>query len=199
MRLYTITGCGGIGKDSILSELLNKRNDLVPIVSVTSRPMRKLETEGKEYRFISNSEAKQMIDNNKFIEKRIYEVISKDGKGEQWIYGISKNSIDLYSDNTYIVIVDYNGRQELQKYLEENDCLNNLTTLYIDGSYQVRLQRYLNRESMTNPQVLEAIRRFKDDNKNVVPAKYDSDYVIKNEGKLENTVNRILNIMEEDI
>ena len=49
---------------------------------------------------------------------------------------------------------------------------------------------------MEDSDVLEAIRRFEDDNKNVLPAKEDSDYVVSNEYKINNAVNRILDIIE---
>ena len=49
---------------------------------------------------------------------------------------------------------------------------------------------------MEDSEVLEAIRRFEDDNKNVLSAKLDSDYIINNEYKIDNVVNKILDIMD---
>ena len=197
MKIYTITGCGGIGKDTILTNLLVKNRKLKPIISTTSRPMRWGEVKGVQYNFVSKEKAQEMLNNNDFIEHRIYNVIGQDNKKDTWIYGIAKDSIDLNSDNNYIVIVDYQGRKELEKYLENNNKKECLTSFYIDGSYQTRLSRYLTRGHMEDSEVLEAIRRFEDDNKNVLPAKLDSDYVINNEYKINNAVNRILDIMEE--
>lgn len=196
MKVYTITGCGGIGKDSILTNLLIKNRNLKPIISTTSRPMRHGEINGVQYNFVSKNTAKKMLNNNEFIEHREYNVIGQNGEEDTWIYGITKDSIDINSDNNYVVIVDYKGRKELERYLKENNKQDSLISIYIDGSYKTRLLRYLNRGSVKDSDVLEAIRRFEDDNINVLPAKYDSDYVVSNEYKIINAVNRILDIME---
>lgn len=197
MKIYTITGCGGIGKDSILNKLLELDKDLTGIVSVTSRPPREGEIEGINYYFKTKDEVINMLNAHDFIEHRTYNVITDKGQ-DIWVYGISKQSIKLESDYKYVVIVDYQGLKELKHYLKENDCEDSLISFYIDGSYQTRLQRYLSREDMTDNMVKEAIRRFNDDNKNVLPAREFCDYIINNEGKLENSVARILDIIESE-
>ena len=195
MKIYSITGCSSSGKNTVLDNLLIKNKKIIPIISVTSRPKRCGETE-KDYKFVTYDEAKNMLNNNEFIENRIYTVINEDGQEEQWIYGITKDSIDLNSNNTYIVIVDYKGREELRNYLKKNNKENSMVTLYLEVDYKTRIMRYLNRDNMTDNKVLECLRRFQDDNKNVLPAKEDSDYVVSNMGNVDNVVNRILDIIK---
>ena len=77
MKIHTITGCGGIGKDTILTNLLVKNRKLKPIISTTSRPQRWGEVNGVQYNFVSKEKAQEMLNNNDFIEHRIYRVDRK--------------------------------------------------------------------------------------------------------------------------
>lgn len=193
MRIYTLTGCSSNGKDKILNKLIDMNIGLTTVVSTTSRPMRVGEKQDREYHFVSDEQAQGMLKNNKFVEHRIYNVV--DGT---WIYGISKDSIDLNSDKTYIVIIDFQGLLQLESYLNANELYNNLVSIYIDCNYQNRLLRSLQREgNMNNNQVSEVVRRFSDDNEKVLPAINYCNYVINNDGNFENTINRILDIIQE--
>lgn len=195
--IYTLTGCSASGKDTILNELLKRNNHLNLIVSTTSRPPRVGEIDGITYNYVSNKQAKQMIKDNMFIEKRIYNIIDEHGKKGQWIYGITKDSIDTKSNRDYIVIIDYNGLLELEDYLSSVESVNKLTSIYIDVNKKNRLLRYIQRDDMNDNKVDECVRRFIDDDKNVLPAKDYCNFVINNDYDLENAINRILDIMEE--
>lgn len=194
MRIYTLTGCSSSGKDKILNKLIDMNIGLTPIISTTSRPMRLEEQQNREYCFVSDNEVQEMLKDNMFVEHRIYNVV--DGT---WIYGISKDSIDLTSDKTYIAITDFQGLLQLESYLNANELYNNLISIYIDCNYQNRLIRSLSREgNMNNNQVSEVVRRFSDDNQKVLPAINYCDYVVNNDDNFENTINRILGIIKEN-
>lgn len=177
-KIIALVGCSASGKDTIQSKLIEV--GVKPIVSHTSRPMRTGESDGIEYHFINKEVAKEMLLNNQFIEHRIYHVAN----GEEWLYGISKQAIESAYENgeKSVVIVDFQGLKELEKYLESKNLLNKLTSIYINTSSQIRLIRSLNREGTMNPeQVDEVIRRYNDDKKNVEPAISYCDIVIKND------------------
>ena len=194
MRIYTLTGCSASGKDRILNTLNRECMGLTPIISTTSRPMRTNEIQGREYNFVTKEQAKIILKNNDFIESRQYNVAN----GDTWIYGITKDSIQLNSYHNYIVIIDYQGLLQLEDYLCNRGYTDSLISIYIDCSYQTRLLRSLEREGkMSDEQIEEVIRRFEDDNKKVLPAKDYCNYVINNEGDFSNTINRILDIMED--
>ena len=55
--IYTITGCGGVGKDTILNKVLEEIFDLNVVISTTSRPMRQGEINGISYNFVSKQQA----------------------------------------------------------------------------------------------------------------------------------------------
>lgn len=196
MRVITLTGASSNGKDTILNKLVGMNIGLTPIISTTSRPMRVNEKQDREYHFVSKEKAEEMLKNNRFIEHRPYKVAS----GEIWHYGVCKDSIDLNSDITYIVIIDFQGLIQLEDFLCNRGYTDNLTSIYIDCSFQNRLLRSLQREGrMGNEQVDEVIRRFLDDNKKVLPALSYCDYVVNNDGNFEATMNRILDIVESEI
>lgn len=172
-RVITLTGCSASGKDSILKDVL-LRSEVRPIISTTSRPIRKGEVDGREYNFITYGEALERLYFKEFIETRFYEVAN----GDTWIYGIEKSQIDLKSDEVYIAIVDFQGLKELEKYVGRD----NVFSIYLDTSLQERLRRSISREGlMSDEQCLEVCRRMIADSKEVVPAKEYCNICLRNE------------------
>lgn len=195
MKMISLIAPSSAGKDAILKKLI-ERNYVQPIISDTNRPIRSGELQGREYNFLTNKEIKHKIDNNEYIEKREYKVQN----GDTWIYGVNKNSFDLNSDITYGVIIDYSGLKQMEEYLYSLGKRDDLISIYIDVPLQERLSRSLQREGkLTDEQCLEICRRAISDDSEIIIAKKYTDYVVNNEGYINNTINRILNIMEEDI
>lgn len=173
-KVITLTGMSASGKDAILKGVIN-RSSIKPVISTTSRPIRNGETDGVEYHFVSKEQAEKMLYNHEFIEVREYYVAN----GDRWLYGITKDSIDINSNDIYIVIVDYDGLKQLNKYLDRNNIEH--YSYYLNVDYQDLLLRSLQREgNMCDLQVEEVVRRFKDDLENVQPAKFYVDKVLDN-------------------
>ena len=70
--LIVISGPSGSGKGTIIQELLKKNDSLYLSVSMTSRPIRDYETNGKEYYFTSREEFEKKIKNGEFLEYTSY-------------------------------------------------------------------------------------------------------------------------------
>lgn len=70
--LIVISGPSGSGKGTIIQELLKKNDSLYLSVSMTSRPIRDYETNGKEYYFTSREEFEEKIKNGEFLEYTSY-------------------------------------------------------------------------------------------------------------------------------
>jgi guanylate kinase len=85
-KLIIFSAPSGAGKTTIVHHLLKVFPELEFSVSACSRPMRKGETNGKDYYFISLEEFKQKIANNEFAE---YEEVYKDN-----FYGTLKSEIE---------------------------------------------------------------------------------------------------------
>ena len=192
MKIVCLCGKSASGKNKI-SELAQNNFNIKEAISHTTRPRRT--GEGDIYKFISIKEFKQMKKDNEFIETRIYN--TKEG---QWCYGLSKEAIDLNSDNNYLVILDMKGLLSLKDYLIEIGKIYCLTSVYVYTSSQVRLLRSLNREGdMTDKQVTEVVRRFQADEKDFLGIEDYIDYVLINndEKGLEDAKKLFKNILEE--
>ena len=67
-NLFVISGASGVGKTSVLKQVLKQRKDLQFSVSATSRPPRPGEVDGVNYYFVSRDEFRAMIDRGEFVE-----------------------------------------------------------------------------------------------------------------------------------
>lgn len=67
-HLIVISGSSGVGKSTVLKQVIAARNDLQFSVSATSRPARPGETNGVQYYFVSREAFQQMIEEGAFVE-----------------------------------------------------------------------------------------------------------------------------------
>jgi len=67
-RLIVIAGPSGVGKGTLIAELLKHVTGIVLSVSATTRPKRSGEEHGREYFFLSRSEFKRWIRQDRFLE-----------------------------------------------------------------------------------------------------------------------------------
>lgn len=66
--LLVISGPSGVGKGTVLHDLMNTQTNLVYSVSATTRKKRDGEIEGVSYFYISHEEFEKMIEEDKFLE-----------------------------------------------------------------------------------------------------------------------------------
>ena len=67
-KIIVISGASGVGKSTILAEVMKARQDLVFSVSATTRPMRPGEADGVNYHFISRESFLDMVRKGEFLE-----------------------------------------------------------------------------------------------------------------------------------
>ena len=67
-KIIVISGASGVGKSTILTEVMKARQDLVFSVSATTRPMRPGEADGVNYHFISRESFLDMVRKGEFLE-----------------------------------------------------------------------------------------------------------------------------------
>ncbi len=98
--ILLLVGPTGAGKDSLKDRLL-ETGEYHHIISHTTRPPRinhgVIEQDGREYHFIDNDVAEQMLDDNAFIEAKIY-------SGN--LYGTSVAEIQAAHDEAKIAMTD---------------------------------------------------------------------------------------------
>lgn len=174
MKLILLIGCMASGKDTILKEMINE-GYAEPVISHTSRPMRKGEKDDIEYHFVSAEEMLKMKENNEFIEFKSY----KAANNEKWYYGVNKNSLEKGLSKNYILIVDITGMRQIKEYFKDDKDME-ITTIFLDVDKETRRKRAIMRDDMTLEKVKEIERRLKADDKEVYPFKEECDLILQN-------------------
>ena len=67
-KLFVISGASGVGKSTVLKQVMDGRDDLKFSVSATTRPPRPGETDGVHYYFVTRERFEEMIRENAFLE-----------------------------------------------------------------------------------------------------------------------------------
>ena len=127
-------GSSSVGKDSLVNELKNKYGCEV-CISSSSRPRRIKEENGKDYFFISEDEFLHKLNNNEFLETRVYHTATG-----LWYYGLSREAVDL--NKTQLVIVDAKGYKSIVEALGQE----NVVGIYVYADEREKIIRALNRE-----------------------------------------------------
>lgn len=115
--VIVLTGASSVGKTPIKEALLNdKELDLHYTISVTTRPKREDEVDGKDYFFISIKEFKEMVHN-----KQLCEFTNFGG----YYYGIPKQQIDMLKSLNKNILIDteVQGVGQAKLYLPEAVCV----------------------------------------------------------------------------
>ena len=76
--LVVISGPSGVGKDSVIQRMIERKLPFHFVVTATTRPPRRGERHGKDYFFLSHDEFAEMIERDELLE---YAIVYKDYKG----------------------------------------------------------------------------------------------------------------------
>lgn len=164
-KLYVLLGKSSSGKSSIYDIIMDHiRYDkdklglnLTNVLEYTTRPIRKNEENGRDHLFVSHDELNKFEEQGKIAAKTSFNTVN----GE-YTYFIHKDSIDLDSNNNYLLITNlYMYRQLLECYGPER-----LVGIYIYTSDKNRLLRAIGRESNNQKNNMSEIcRRYLADEK----------------------------------
>ena len=111
--LYIISAPSGCGKTSLVHALLESANNLEVSISHTTRPPRPREEQDVNYHFISETQFKEMIKQNEFIEYA--EVFGH-------LYGTAKGTIvnKLKQGLDIILEIDWQGARQIKESFKNN-------------------------------------------------------------------------------
>ena len=178
--IVILSSPSGAGKTTLVNEI-SKRNNFQISISHTTRKPRSNETEGKDYYFVSESEFKNLIDENKFLEY---------AKVFQNYYGSSKDVVFKKLNNAENVIfdIDWQGTQQIKR-----QKLNyKIVTIFIlPPSRDELYKRLLNRDKNDEKLVKERMTQFNED---VLHWK-DYNFVVINDN-LGNCYKKIMKFIE---
>ena len=71
-QLIVLSGPSGVGKSTVISELLSERSDIYFSVSFTTRAPRVGEADGVNYHFVTREQFEEMIARNELLEYAEY-------------------------------------------------------------------------------------------------------------------------------
>lgn len=103
-----ISGPSGCGKTTLGERILSGDRDLVRSVSVTTRPARKGEREGREYFFVSKEKFASLREGNKFLEWA--EIFG-------YFYGTPRDFVfeKINQGKDVVLIIDVQGARQVRK------------------------------------------------------------------------------------
>lgn len=152
-RLFYMIGKSSTGKDTIYREVISRIDlDLNPLVMYTTRPIRKGETDGKEYYFVDENVLNELEKEGRVIEKRAYHTIH----GIWTYFTVDDEHADL-NRKDYLAIGTLESYAQIRNYYGEKLVV----PVYIQVEDGLRLERALKREKQQPvPKYEELCRRF---------------------------------------
>lgn len=168
--IYVLMGKSATGKDTIYKKIIERAElHLQEVVTYTTRPIRKNETEGVEYHFVDKEFFDKCKEKNNIIEYRMYNTVH----GTWYYFMVNDGQIDLQSEKKYIIIGTLESYEQIRRYYGKGV----VKPIYIEIDDGERLTRALNREKeQSTPKYEEMCRRFLADSKD-----YSEENLLKNE------------------
>ncbi|MGM9590541.1 MAG: guanylate kinase [Faecousia sp.] len=106
-KLIVISGASGVGKGTVLKQMMEKRKDLSFSVSATTRDPRPNEVDGVHYFFISKECFEEMIRQNEFLE---YDVHAKN------YYGTLRGQAEAKLQKGHVLLdIEPKGAEQVRK------------------------------------------------------------------------------------
>ncbi|MDQ2084859.1 guanylate kinase [Herbivorax sp. ANBcel31] len=176
--LVILSGSSGVGKNTVINEVLKQSNNIELMPTITTREMRSGEEPGKPYVFVTKEEFEQMIKEGELIE---YQIV------HGFYYGTPKRIVEEKLKDKKILIkdIDVDGTQVLAKNLK------NVVTIFIKPASKEQLIERL--KSRGETRIDARLARY--DYEEEMSKKYQ--YIVVND-KLEDAIEKITEIINRE-
>ncbi|MBN1480511.1 guanylate kinase [candidate division KSB1 bacterium] len=180
--LVVLASPSGGGKTTLIQNILKSADaDYVYSISMTTRPPRNGEIDGKDYWFVSQDEFMNKVKNNEFIE---YEQV------HDWFYGTPRQPIQQWLNDGKIVLLDLDVHGAL--HLKRRYAQKSLLIFLQPPNKQALLQRLKKRSTETSEQIARRLERLPEEIKQAD----QFDIIIVNDD-LNKTVRKIQKIIKK--
>jgi len=143
--LIVVSGPSGVGKSTVVKEVMKRVEGLVFSISHTTRQPRGKEKNGREYYFISREEFKRMVENNEFVEWA--EVYGN-------LYGTSRRELLLRRNEGDVLLdIDVQGAINIKKLFPES-----IRILLFPPSMEELLRRLKNRKDTPEEEIKKRVK-----------------------------------------
>jgi guanylate kinase len=141
-NLYIVSAPSGAGKTSLFKALSSKINGISTSISTTTRKMRRGETNGKDYHFVTVDEFEKRVAQGDFLEHA--EVFGN-------FYGTSKSHLieDLSKGCDRVLEIDWQGAQQVKKQMP------NSISIFILPPSREELSNRLKQRAQDDIQIIE--------------------------------------------
>ena len=146
-KLIILSGPSGVGKSTVVAKTMELRDDLCFSVSVTTRPPRPGEVDGKDYFFISSEQFDRMVENNELLEHASY---------VQNSYGTPRSFVEDRLEKGFNVILDIEVQGARQVFEKVPDAVS---VFVMPPSMQVLEQRLSARGTETEQTIAARLTR----------------------------------------
>lgn len=177
--MFVLSSPSGAGKTTITRRLLESDTGLEMSVSMTTRPKRSDEIDGRDYHFAEESRFRKMIENGEFLEyAKVF---------GHW-YGTPREPVEdaLAEGRDVVFDIDWQGRGQLAEAMP-----NEVVQVFILPPSWEELEQRLRRRAQDLDDVVAArMAEANDEMSHFV----DYDYVVIN-SSLDEAVNRVQSIL----
>ena len=107
-KLIILTGPSGVGKGTVVKEILGKEKNFWLSISATTREPREGEKDGKNYYFLNQEKFKEMIEKNQFLEWAQF-------AGNYYGTPLSSVNMKIQSGFTVLLEIEVEGAKQIKE------------------------------------------------------------------------------------